>query len=251
MRRLGQPDRAAKYGAKAEALRARFDALFFDAELGSYVLALDGDKKPCRVRASNAGHALFDGIALPERADPVANVLMGSSSFCGWGIRTIASSEARYNPMSYHNGSVWPHDNALIAAGFARYGRREDTARVFESLFAVSTYVDLLRLPELICGFPRQRSRGPTFYPVACSPQAWAAATPLYLLQSCLGLSFESEANRVVFRRPVLPEFLDEIRLTGLSLPAGRVDVEVRRASRGFVVDVLDRSAGIEVVTIN
>ena len=107
------------------------------------------------------------------------------------------------------------------------------------------------RLPELICGFPRQRSRGPTFYPVACSPQAWAAATPLYLLQSCLGLSFESEANRIVFRRPVLPSFLDEIMLTGLSLPAGKVDVEVRRANRGFVVDVLDRSAAIEVLTIN
>jgi glycogen debranching enzyme len=104
---------------------------------------------------------------------------------------------------------------------------------------------------ELICGFPRQRSRGPTFYPVACSPQAWAAATPLYLLQSSLGLSFESEANRIVFRRPVLPSFLDEIRLTGLSLPAGKVDVEVRRANRGFVVDVLDRSAAIEVLTIN
>jgi glycogen debranching enzyme len=122
---------------------------------------------------------------------------------------------------------------------------------VFESLFAASTYVDLRRLPELMCGFPRQRSRGPTFYPVACSPQAWAAATPLYLLQSCLGLSFESEANRIVFRRPVLPDFLDEIRLTGLSLPAGKVDVEVRRANRGFVVDVLDRSAAIGVLTMN
>jgi glycogen debranching enzyme len=251
MRRLGRADRAAEYGAKAEALRARFDALFFDAELGSYVLALDGDKKPCRVRASNAGHALFAGIALPERAARVAEVLMGSSSFCGWGIRTVASSEARYNPMSYHNGSVWPHDNALIAAGFARYGRREDTARLFESLFAASTYMDLRRLPELICGFPRQRSRGPTSYPVACSPQAWAAATPLYLLQSCLGLSFEAEANRIIFRRPVLPEFLNDVTLTGLSLPAGKIDVQVRRAHRGFVVDVLDRSAAIEVMTIN
>ncbi len=251
MRRLGQLDRAAGYGAKAEAIRQRFDALFFDAELGSYVLALDGDKKPCRVRASNAGHALFAGVALPERAAAVAQALMGSSSFCGWGIRTIASGEARYNPMSYHNGSVWPHDNALIAAGFARYGRREDTARVFESLFSASTYVDLRRLPELFCGFPRQRNRGPTVYPVACSPQAWAAATPLYLLQSCLGLSFEAEANRIVFRKPMLPTFLDETALTGLSLPAGKVDVAVSRANHGFVVDVLDCPAEIEVVTIN
>ena len=170
---------------------------------------------------------------------------MGSSSFGGWGIRTIASGEARYNPMSYHNGSVWPHDNALIAAGFARYGRREDTARVFESLFSASTYVDLRRLPELFCGFSRQRSRGPTFYPVACSPQAWAAAAPLYLLQSCLGLSFEAEASRVVFRKPALPDFLNEITLTGLSLPAGKVDVHGvarrprlrRRCARPFAGD--------------
>ena len=104
-------------------------------------------------------------------------------------------AEARYNPMSYHNGSVWPHDNALIAAGFARYGRRAEAAKVFESLFSASTYVDLRRLPELLCGFARQQSRGPTFYPVACIPQAWAAAAPLYLVQSCLGLSFEAEAN--------------------------------------------------------
>ena len=250
-RRLGQPDRAAGYRAKAERLRERFDALFFDDELGSYVLALDGDKRPCRVRASNAGHALFARVALPERAAPVARTLMGSSSFCGWGIRTVASGEARYNPMSYHNGSVWPHDNALIAAGFARYGRRAETARVFESLFSASTYVDLRRLPELFCGFPRQRSRGPTAYPVACSPQAWAAAAPLYLLQSCLGLSFEAEANRIVFRKPMLPAFLDEITLTGLSLPAGKADVAVSRAKNGFVVDVLDCDPAIEVLTIN
>jgi glycogen debranching enzyme len=153
--------------------------------------------------------------------------------------------------MSYHNGSIWPHDNALIAAGFARYGLREETARIFESLFAASAYVDLRRLPELMCGFSRQRNRGPTFYPVACSPQAWAAAAPLYLLQSCLGLSFEAQANRIVFRRPILPDFLDEIRLTGLNLPAGKVDVEIRRANRGFVVEVLHRSAAIEVVTLN
>jgi glycogen debranching enzyme len=251
MRRLGETDRAAGYGAKAEALRSRFDALYFDAELGSYVLALDGDKKPCRVHASNAGHALFAGVALPERAGDVARTLMGSSSFCGWGIRTVASGEARYNPMSYHNGSVWPHDNALIAAGFARYGRREDTARVFESLFSAATYVDLRRLPELFCGFPRQRNRGPTGYPVACSPQAWASAAPLCLLQSCLGLSFEAQANRIVFRKPMLPAFLDEIALTGLSLPAGKVDVTVSRASHGFVVDVLACPAAIEVLTIN
>ena len=156
------------------------------------MLALDGDKRPCRVKASNAGHALFSGIALPERAAQVVDALMASSSFCGWGVRTVASTEARYNPMSYHNGSVWPHDNALIASGFARYGFRREAAQVFEGLFRASTYVDLRRLPELLCGFPRKQNRGPTFYPVACAPQAWAAAAPLSLIQSCLGLTFDS-----------------------------------------------------------
>ena len=178
-RRLGQPARADALDARARMLRARFDACFFDAELGTYVLALDGAKKPCRVRTSNAGHALLTGIAMPERAGAVVASLMDGASFSGWGVRTLATSEARYNPMSYHNGSVWPHDNALIAAGFARYGFSDEAARIFEGLFAASTYIDLRRLPELFCGFARQRTRGPTFYPVACSPQAWAAVAPL------------------------------------------------------------------------
>ena len=189
-RRLGDFVRAATFEQKAEAMRRRFDERFFDEALGSYILALDGDKRPCRIRASNAGHALFAGVAYPERAPAIVRTLMASSSFCGWGIRTVAASQARYNPMSYHNGSVWPHDNALIAAGFARYGFRREAARIFESLFHASTYVDLRRLPELFCGFPRQQTRGPTFYPVACIPQAWAAAAPLYLVQSCVGLAF-------------------------------------------------------------
>jgi glycogen debranching enzyme len=251
-RLLGDARRSAACAEKAEAMRSRFDQRFFDPELGSYVLALDGDKKPCRVRASNAGHALFAGVALPERAETVVRTLMGSASFCGWGIRTIASTEARYNPMSYHNGSVWPHDNALIAAGFARYGFRREAARVFEGLFSASTYVDLRRLPELFCGFPRQKTRGPTFYPVACMPQAWAAAAPLYLLQSCAGLAFDPVARNVVFREPRLPSFLDEVILKGLRPDGGGgVDVALRRSNRHVVVDVLDRRGSVGVLTIN
>ncbi len=186
-RALGHPQLASQYGSKAKTLRERFDKAFFDEGLDSYVLALDGAKKPCRVRASNAGHALFTGIALPARARRVVGTLMDSNFFTGWGIRTLASNEARYNPMSYHNGSVWPHDNSLIAAGFARYGFRTEAARLFAGLFAASTHIELRRLPELFCGFVRRQGQGPTFYPVACSPQAWAAATPLSLVQSCLG----------------------------------------------------------------
>ncbi|NEI72498.1 amylo-alpha-1,6-glucosidase [Rhizobium lusitanum] len=246
---LGRPEPAAKFLARAEGLRRAFDAAFFDEELGTYVLALDGEKRPCRVRSSNAGHALFTGIAYPERAAQVARTLMSASSFCGWGIRTIPSTEARYNPMSYHNGSIWPHDNALIASGLARYGYRSDAARIFEGLFAASTYIDLRRLPELLCGLPRQRAQGPTFYPVACSPQAWAAAAPLFLLQSCLGIDFDPNARAINFYEPRLPSFVDEIAVRNLRMSGSSCDVALRCSGRQVVVEVVDRRGDIKVVS--
>ena len=248
-RQLGETPRGAMLDRRARALRRQFDEAFFDEGLGTYVLALDGDKRPCRVRSSNAGHALFTGIAYPERAASVVATLMASSSFCGWGIRTIASTEARYNPMSYHNGSVWPHDNALIAAGFARYGFRREAMRIFEGLFAASTYIDLRRLPELFCGLPRQRAHGPTFYPVACAPQAWAAAAPLSLIQSCLGIGFDPQAMHITFDEPILPGFLDEVVLRGLSVHRGSADVVLRRSGSQVLVDVLDRKGPVRVLT--
>jgi glycogen debranching enzyme len=246
---LGMEARANELTDRAEALRRRFDAAFFDEALGTYVLALDGDKQPCRVRASNAGYALLTGIAMPERAQAVVKTLMDSASFSGWGVRTLAMTEARYNPMSYHNGSVWPHDNALLAAGFARYGFRRAAARIFDGLFGASIYIDQRRLPELFCGFGRQRSTGPTFYPVACSPQAWAAVAPLSLIRSCLGLRLDPAARQVRFDRPVLPGFLDKIVLRHLSIGDAMADIAVQRAGAGVVVNVLGRQGDLEVVT--
>lgn len=246
-RRLGDAARAGNLSTRAEAIRRRFDTHFYDEALGTYVLALDGEKRPCRVRSSNAGHALFAGVALPERAATVANTLM--ASFSGFGIRTLATSEARYNPMSYHNGSIWPHDNALIAAGFARYGMREHAARIFEGLFEASTYMDLRRLPELFCGLPRQRGGGPVLYPVACSPQAWATAAPIMLMQSCLGLRFDPRGKRISFDRPVLPSFLDDVLLRGLANADGAVDVSLKRSGASVLVQVIRRSGECEVVT--
>jgi glycogen debranching enzyme len=247
--RLGNVLRSTDYEGRASRLREAFDAHFFDGEHGTYVLALDGDKRPCRVRTSNAGHALLTGIALPERAELIVRNLMDASSFCGWGVRTVASTEARYNPMSYHNGSVWPHDNALIAMGLARYGFRSEAARIFEGLFAASAYVDLRRLPELFCGFPRQRTRGPTFYPVACTPQAWAAAAPIAMLQACLGLGFDAEQMRIILNEPMMPAFLDQIVLRNLTIGEGRADVAVRRSGQNVVVDVLERRGPVRVLT--
>jgi glycogen debranching enzyme len=248
-RRLGHAARADAMEQRARVLRARFDVCFFDAELGTYVLALDGAKKACRVRTSNAGHALLTGIAYPERARAVVASLMAGASFSGWGVRTLASTEARYNPMSYHNGSVWPHDNALIAAGFARYGFSDEAARISEGMFAASTYIDLRRLPELFCGFSRQRSRGPTFYPVACSPQAWAAVVPLSLMQSSLGMRFDPAKCTIAFARPALPPFLDEVVLRNVALGGGSADIAVRRQFSDIVVDVLRRGGGVRVTT--
>lgn len=250
-RKLGQVARARRLDQRADAFRQQFDQAFFDEQLGSYALALDGDKRRCCVRASNAGHALFTGIAYPERAAAVVRTLMASPSFSGWGVRTVAATEARYNPLSYHNGSVWPHDNALIAAGFARYGFKREAARIFEGLFAASIHVDLRRLPELFCGFARQRSRGPTLYPVACSPQAWAAAAPLALVQSCLGLSFNPTASQIMFDEPALPEFLEEVVLRRLSVGDGSVDVSLRQAGSQVVVNVLERRGKVQVLTSN
>lgn len=247
---LGNAERGLTYGERAERFRDAFDAAFFDTKLGTYVLALDGEKRPCRVRSSNAGHVLFTGLARDERAEPVVRTLMAPASFSGWGVRTVASTEARYNPMSYHNGSIWPHDNALIAAGFSRYGYRREAAQIFEGLFAAATYVDLMRLPELFCGFPRRRAQGPTFYPVACSPQAWSAAAPLSLIQSSLGLGFDVAGAEISLRDPTLPRFIDELRLYGLSLGQASVDIAFDRMGDKVVVKPLDRVGHARIVTI-
>src|SRR5262249_15318247 len=157
-------------------------------ELGTYAIALDGDKRACAVASSNAGHALFAGIASQERARRVARTLLDRDSFSGWGIRTLATSARRYNPMSYHNGSGSAHDNALIGIGLSGYGFKAQTLQLFDGIFDATRHMELLRPPELFCGFSRRRNRGPTLYPVACSPQAWAAAAPLALLEACLGI---------------------------------------------------------------
>lgn len=242
---LGRTERAAVLRCEARQLEQRFNEVFWCEDLDTYALALDGAKRPCRVRASNAGHTLLAGIVPDERAARLARQLVAAPFFSGWGVRTIASGEARYNPMSYHNGSVWPHDNALIARGLAAHGYKREAARLFAALFEASTTIDLRRLPELFCGFPRRRGQGPTFYPVACAPQAWAAAAPLSLLQSCLGLDFDVSTRTVMFDRPCLPDFLDEAILRGLSIGDARIDIAFRRVDGNVAMNVLGRQGDI------
>jgi glycogen debranching enzyme len=249
-RRIGKLDRADALDRAADALASRFDAAFWCEDMNTYALALDGDKRPCRVRTSNAGQVLMSGIAPQQRADAVMRDLMRPAFFSGWGIRTVASEERRYNPMSYHNGSVWPHDNALIAMGFARYGQKAAVARVFQGLFDAACYMDLRRLPELYCGFQRGRGRGPTLYPVACSPQAWAAGTPFLLLQASLGLEFDLDRNEILLRNPQLPPFVEHLTLKNLRLGDFSVDVGIRRAGATVSLEVLRNAGMVKVATL-
>jgi glycogen debranching enzyme len=190
---------------------------------------------------------LFTGIVRQDRARMVAADLMRPHFFTGWGIRTVAQGEARYNPMSYHDGSIWPHDNALIALGLARYGLKHSVECVFKGLFDAATYMDLRRLPELFCGFRREKGRGPTLYPVACAPQAWASATPFTLLEAALGLEFDVQRGEIRLRNPRLPAFLNEVILRELQLGPSSVDLRVRHHGDDVSLEVLRTRGQIQV----
>ncbi len=245
---LRHPDEAADWTTRALSLRTRFDEAFWCEEIGTYALALDGDKRPCRVRTSNAGHALLTGIALPRRAEPLAQTLLAAESFSGWGVRMVAAGESRYNPMGYHNGSIWPHDTALIARGLARYGLGAEAASLWMGLFEASLWFDQHRMPELFCGFARARSEGPTRYPAACAPQAWAAASVFLLFQACLGLEIQAAAQAVTFTRPQLPAAFDELRIHNLTVGPSRVDLLVARHDHDVAVTVLRREGDVRVL---
>ncbi|HEV7914269.1 MAG TPA: amylo-alpha-1,6-glucosidase, partial [Albitalea sp.] len=233
---------------EAHELKHRFAQAFWCEEIGSYAIALDGSKQQCKVASSNAGHALWTGLATPGHARRIVQGFMSDAFFCGWGIRTIASGQARYNPMSYHNGSVWPHDNALIAAGMARYGHTEEAMRVLSALFDASMHFDRHRLPELFCGFTRRPSEGPTLYPVACSPQAWASAAVFGMLQACLGMEFHPAKPEVSLRSPRLPEFIQWMKVSGLSMREHSVDLLLQRYRNNVGIEVMRKEGDIEVV---
>jgi glycogen debranching enzyme len=235
-RLLGHSDLANVYGKRAAFVYERFNKLFWCEELSTYALALDGEKRCCRVVTSNAGQCLFTGIATPERARRVADTLLSKQTYSGWGVRTVSSTEYRFNPMSYHNGSIWPHDNALIALGLARYGMAEEAGRIFAGLFDAAMYIDLHRMPELFCGFSREVGEGPVLYPVACAPQAWAAASVFLLCQATLGIEVDAASKQVRFLRPILPPFLDEVSITNLDVGGKVVDIDITRHGKEVAV---------------
>ncbi len=250
-RLLGHRAHADTLEAEALRLRAHFERDFWCEELGTYALALDGDKRPCRVRTSNAGHVLWSGIAAEDRARRVGATLLAPESFSGWGVRTVAEGEARYNPMSYHNGTIWPHDNAIAAMGLARYGMKRAAATIAEGLYDASQFMDLHRLPELFCGFSRRHpGEGPTIYPVACSPQAWSSASAFYLLKACLGLSFRVEEPRIRLLNPLLPAFVDELQLLDLRIGDTVVDINLERHDAEVAVQVIRKQGEAQVSVV-
>ena len=246
-RALGLQERAEELEAQAERLRERFEAAFWCEDLGYYAIALDGRKEPCRVRTSNPGQALWTGIVGPERGRAVVSALLDSDFFSGWGVRTVARGEVRYNPMSYHNGSIWPHDNALLAQGLAGAGAKRGVVEIFEALMRAGIYLDQRRIPELYCGFRRRQGRGPTIYPAACSPQAWAAAAPFSLIQSMLGLEFRPEEGEVRLNNPVIPELAGAITLRNVRLGDARADFRVSPSVGGIALEVLRTEGNVRI----
>jgi glycogen debranching enzyme len=245
--RLGHNEMAAQLATEAEKLAGRFEDTFWCEELGTYALALDGDKRPCEVRSSSAGHLLFSGMIRNDRARLVAAQLLAPNFFTGWGFRTIALGESRYNPMSYHNGAVWPHDNALIALGLARYGLKYSAAHLFKGLFDAASYLDQRRLPELFCGRARERQHGPTLYPGACSPYASASGASFQLLGTSLGIEFDPFTHKILLRDPRLPEFINEVTIRNLSMGSASVDFRIRRHDEEVSIEILKKRGELQL----
>ncbi|AGK58044.1 Amylo-alpha-16-glucosidase [Hyphomicrobium denitrificans 1NES1] len=245
---LGELARAENLLRQAETLRVKFERDFWCEDIGCYALALDGEKKRVDVRSSNSAHLLFTGIAEPQRAARIAQQVLSAHFFSGWGIRTIATSETRYNPMSYHNGSVWPHDNAMIAAGFSHYGLNDLIQPIFDGLLDAAQEMDQRRLPELFCGFRRRAGRAPILYPVACAPQAWASGSMLHILGSLLGLSIDAKSRTITLKSPRLPASIGAISIRRLRAGGGSADFILRRKYETVIADVTDSRGGAKVI---
>ena len=232
--RLGEPGRD-RWTAAAEALRWRVEERFWMDDAGFYGIAIDGTGALCTPLASNAGHLLFSGLPSPERAAAVTRCLLSEKFDCGWGLRTLATGASRFNPMSYHNGSVWPHDTSICVAGMARYGERKGPARVMGDLFRASQFFSL-RMPELLCGFQRRAGEPPIAYPVTCMPQAWAAGSVFLMLQACLGLSVDAASREIRVVKPTLPHGCDNLCIEHMEVGGATVNLVFQRLDGNIIV---------------
>ena len=245
---LKDHERAVRLRDQATVLRRRFNEAFWMEEEEYFAMALDGEKRQVRTVTSNPGHGLYCDIVETRRAEPLARRLFQPDLFSGWGIRTVSKEAASYNPMSYHNGSVWPHDNALIAAGLKRYGFVEATNRIATAMFDVAGHADYMRLPELFCGFARRDPSPPVGYPAACAPQAWAAGAPFLLLQAILGISAHANENLLTVNKPHLPRWLRRVELRNLRVGQSSLSLEFHREGDVTSFSLLEKSGDVRVV---
>jgi glycogen debranching enzyme len=243
---LGEPERARALRRQAAALQARFEERFWCDDIGSYALALDPRKERVRTVASNAGHCLWSGIASPERAARLARRLLEPDLWSGWGIRTLSARNPAYNPLAYQRGSVWPHDNGIIALGLKRYGFAPEAARVFRDVSEAASHFVSHRLPELYGGLERRPGTFPVLYREANVPQAWAAGSVFHLLWATLGLRADAPRQRL-YVDPDLPRWLPDVTLRGLRVGGARVDLRFWREDRGARWEVLALQGTLEV----
>jgi glycogen debranching enzyme len=248
MRLLGEPDQADRLMSRSDDLIRKLDQSFWLAEDAYYAMALDRDKRQLAVMSSNPGHLLFSHTVTDERARDVVIKLMGQGLFSGWGIRTLSDEEQTYNPMSYHRGSVWPHDNSLIASGMASYGYQREASAILSALFEASLHFREYRLPELFCGNQRHHRDEPVHYPVSCSPQAWASGTPIVILTALLGLKPDASSGQLRIVNPRLPEFLTILEIRNLRVGKSQIDLDfLRQGDRTSCRVVGRRGEGLAV----
>ncbi|MDB6061362.1 MAG: amylo-alpha,6-glucosidase [Verrucomicrobiaceae bacterium] len=246
--RRGDVDAATQWKVRADRLQTAVEARFWMEDAGFYGVAVDGDGQLCRTRCSNPGHLLYVGLPSADRGRRVSQVLLSDAFHSGWGLRTLAPGQARFNPMSYHNGSVWPHDTALCAAGIARYHERVGVIRMINSLFEAAVSFGM-QLPELFCGFARAPGEPPVAYPVACLPQAWAAGSLFMLLQACLGVKVDGWGGQILIEEPSLPVGIDHLTIRHINVGGDLIDLAFHRVGEQ-VVAVPDRKKGKTVPVV-
>jgi glycogen debranching enzyme len=245
---LGDQGRADQLNKQADDLKRRFNEAFWMEDERYYAMALDGFKRPVRTVTSNPAHGFYCMIVEEDKAQDAARRLLQPDMFSGWGVRTMSKAAAGYNPMSYHDGSVWPHDNALIAAGIKRYGFHKQTNRIATAMFDAAIFEEYMRLPELFCGFTRRTPNRPVSYPVACSPQAWAAGSPFILLQAILGLSARAYDNVLTINKPMLPPWLNTVELRNLRVGDSVISLVFRREGEMTSFSLLSKEGSVRVI---
>lgn len=249
-RLMGDEDEALRLRRNALELRSRFTELYWDSQGQFIYLALDGEMRPCAVRSSNMGHCLWSQIVSPEQAAKVSEILMSDAMFSGYGIRTLHSKEYAYNPLSYHNGSIWPHDNSLIMEGFRLYGHTAALDRLSVAMIEVLESSEDFRLPELFCGFRKRGAEPPVPYEVACKPQAWAAGSIFLMLKSMLGLSIDLDQSYLVFNSPLITEKMKWLEIRNFETRNWQLDLVVSQSAQETRVEVKRKKGDVRVLTI-